>query len=75
MTQAAKTLRDLLTDTEQSISAFAREHGFSRITLQTWVLGTRKPYNHNLPKLARALGVDLETLRAALEETAARRDG
>jgi transcriptional regulator with XRE-family HTH domain len=52
------------------VSAFCREHGFARNTVQQWLTGVRRPYDHNRVRLAKALGIGTDDLDAALDATA-----
>lgn len=74
MTRTKATLRDLLVDAELTVTAFAERVGVSRDTAHTWLRGEHGIRDSHLKRVSKALGVTLEEVRAALEETAKGRE-
>lgn len=68
------TLRDLVTSTGTPIGQVAERGGFTRASLHRWMAGTHSPHDFMLPRLAESLGVDIDTVRKAIEATRASRD-
>ena len=65
----ALTLRELLEEHGVHHSALAQATGVHEITVYFWLSGRSRPRAHRLRAIADAIGVSVDDVRRALDET------